>query len=184
MNATIDMLGKRLQALMGDVHFWSDFDRALESPEQLIAIGEHNTGQWEKIEAMGEERYERIQNILSNMLASIIQKEAVDQYGNTDMSSIRQVLFDCFNRPEDQVFEDRLRQTAKLALLNFNLTEEQSEMVLKGMFDKLPQVIMEGIEQLVTPMRLLPRAEAQSIVMALVDVMKEETRNADSQRHN
>ena len=183
MNATINLLGIRLKTLMDSYNFRYDFEKIVDSPEQLLAIGEHNLREYEKLEAAGEEYYERIENLFANKLASRLQEEAIARYGNTEDNSIRQVLCDWFNRPEDRVFEDRLRQTAKLALLNFNLTEEQSE-VLKGMFDKLPQVIMEGVEQLMTPMRLLPRAEAQSIVMALVDVMKEETRNADSQRHN
>ena len=51
---TIEALGHRLEVLLGDIHFRSDFDRALDSPEQLVAIGKHNSQQWERIEAAGE----------------------------------------------------------------------------------------------------------------------------------
>ena len=145
-----------------------------------MAIGEHNLREYEKIETLSEEHYERIQNIFANILASALQEEAIEKYSNTDGSSIRQVLYGWFNRPEDRTFEDRLRHTVKLALLGFNLTEEQSNAVM-GMYDRLPQLIIEAIEELIVPMRLLPRAEAQSVVMALVDIMKEEAKNADNQ---
>jgi hypothetical protein len=169
---TIEALSHRLELLLGDVRFRSDFDRAIESPEQLIAIGKHNIGQWEKIEAMGQEHCERIQNIISNMLASIIQEEAMGHYGNTDMSSIRQVLCGWFNRPEDREFEDRLREAGKRALVGLDLSEEYY-ILLEHICDKLPNMLMEYIGELVEPIHMLPRSEAQPIAMALVDMMKE-----------
>lgn len=184
MNAEINTLGKRLQALMGDVNFWSDYDQALDSPEQLLAIGKHNLREFEKIEAMGEERYERIQNILCNILASIIQKESMEQYGNTYRSSNRQVLCGWFNRPEDRAFWDRLREAAKQALIGLDLTVEQCTAVLVHIYDKLPDMLMEVIEELTAPVHLLPRSEAQPIAMVLADMMTKEVGYANSIRDN
>lgn len=110
---------------------------------------------------------------MCNVLASTLQEEAIAKRGNTDSGSIRWLLYNWFSQPEERAFWDRLRKTAKLALLCFNLTEEQSDAVMKGMFDKLPQVLIEAIEELIIPMRLLPRAEAQSIAIALSDMIKE-----------
>jgi len=183
MNAIIDELGRRFETLVGGVRFRTDFDQALDSPEQLLAIGLHNRREYEKIKAMDEEHQERIENLVANMLASALQEEAIARYGNTDGSSIRQVLYGWFNRPEDRLFEDRLRQTAKIALLGINLTEEQSDAIMKGMYDILPQLIIEVIEELIAPWRLLPCAETQSIAMALTDMMKE-AQSADVTRHN
>jgi hypothetical protein len=165
------------------VNFWSDFDKVIDSQEHLMAMGSHNIKEFAKIEAMDEECQERIRNIVSNILASVLQKEAIEKYSNTDCSSIRQVLYSWFSRPEDCTFWDRLRHTAKLTLLGLNLTEEQSDAVMKGMFDKLPQAIMEVIEELTSPLRLLPRAEARSIATALSDVMKGE-RYANGKQYN
>jgi len=173
MNATSVILGNRLQTLMGDIHFRYE-NHDFDSPENLMAIGEHNLREYGKIEAMGEEHKERIENLFANILASALQEEAIARYGNTEDSSIRQVLYGWFNRPEDREFDDKLRQTAKLALLGFNLTEEQCTAVLVDFYDKLPDMLIEFIEEITAPIYMLPRNEAQPIAMALADMMKEE----------
>ena len=82
MKATIDKLATRFQDLIGDVNFWSDFDKVIDSQEYLMAMGSHNIKEFAKIEAMDEECQERIRNIVSNILASVLQIEAMEQYGN------------------------------------------------------------------------------------------------------
>lgn len=183
MNTTINVLSNKLQALMGDVHFKSNFDQALDSPEQLLEIGEHNLREYEKIEAMDEELKERIQNLISNILAGALQKKAIEKYGNTGGGSIRKVLYDQHKQPEAQAYWNRLRQTTERGLRGFGLTEEQRDAVMKGMFDKLPQAIMEAIEEFISPFCFLPCSEAQSIATALTDMMKE-VENADTCRYN
>ena len=168
------MLGKKLQALMGDVHFRSDFDQALDSPEHFLAIGEHNIRQWERIEAMGEDHEERIRNILANILASRLQEEAIEKHGDTDSSSLRQVLHGWFDQSKDREFQEKLRQTTKKTLLGLDFTEEQCAAVLVHIYDKLPEMLMDGIEELVAPVHSLPRSEAQSMAMVLADMIKEE----------
>ena len=172
MKTKIEILGNRLKSLIGNLDFRSDFDKALDSPGHLLGLGEHNIRELKKLETMPEEKQERIQSLFAIIFADVLQEEAIAKYSNMDDSSIRQVLYSWFNRPEDRVFEDRLRQTAKLALLGLNLTEEQSDAIMKAMYDILPQVIIEAIEEIISPLRLFPRAEAHSIAMALADMMK------------
>jgi len=157
---------------MGSVHFRSDFDEALDSPEHLMAIGEHNLREYEKIEAMDEECYERIQNIISTILASVLQKEAMAKCGNTDSGSIRQVLHDWNNQRENKVYWDRFIQSAHQALAVFNLTEEQRQTMGK-MLDLLPAAMIEELDELTRPMHLIPYAEAQQIASVLADMLKE-----------
>jgi len=175
MNGTIDALGHRLQTLMDDVHFRSDFDKAPDSPEHLMVIGAHNIREYEKIETMGAEPFERIWSLISNILASVLQEEAIEKYGNTDGGSIRQVLHNWFEQPEDREYWERLRPAFKRGLLGFNLTNEQGDAVMNGIYDKFLQLIIEMIEELIVPMHLLPRAEAQPIAITLSDIMKEES---------
>jgi hypothetical protein len=172
MKAIIDVLGKRLEILLDGVNFRSDFDRALGSPEHLLEIGEHNLREYEKMETMSEERYERIQNLYANILASALQEEAIKHYGDADHDSIRQVLYGWFNRPEDRVFQDKLREAGRQALLGLGHTKELCTSVLVNIYDKLPDMLMYYIEELIEPMHMLPLSEAQPIAMALADMLK------------
>ncbi len=172
MNATINVIGKRLQDLMGSVHFRSDFDEALYSPEHLMAIGEHNLREYEKIEAMDEERQERIWNLISTILAGGLQKEVIDKYGNDDTIAVRKFLEDLFKQPENKVYWDRLIQCINQALAVINLTEEQRQTVSK-LLDLLPAAIIEGLVELTRPMHLIPYAEVQQIASVLADMLKE-----------
>jgi len=183
MKTAINTLVDRLEILMGDVNFRSDFDQALDSPERLFAIAEHNRREYEKIEAMDEQQQERINNILLNMLAQLLQKESMEQYGNTDDGSIRRTIHDWYSQPEDKTYMDRLIETAKRGIAGLDFTEEQLK-ILMEYYDALPIIMEEFLVWAVSHVRLLHRAEAQSISMALADIMKEEIRNADSQRDN
>ena len=174
MNETINAMGKRLQALMADVHFRSDFDKALDSPEQLIAIGEHNLREYKKIESMDGERQERLQNLVANLLARALQKEAIEKYKNTERSSIRQVLQDRCDEPETRAYFDRLKETFKRCLLSIPLTKEQCEEIIPYYCSDIHlQVIIEVIEELINPYCSLPFHEAQYFTRTLTDMMKE-----------
>ena len=183
MNATIDALGHRLEILMCDVHFRSDYDPAIDSPKHFLAIGEHNLREFEKVEAMDEECQERILNIISNMLASVLQKEAMEQYGNTNGESIKKVLYGWHNQPENQAYWGNILRCAEQSLADLNLTEEQSNGLSK-LFDMLPATIIETLEELTSPLRLFPRAEAHSIAIGLSDMMMKEVGDANSARDN
>lgn len=170
----MDVLEKRLQALMGDVHFWSDFDKALDTQEQLLEIGEHNIREYEKFEALDEERKERIWSLMSTILASGLQKEVVDKYGTDDAIAVRKFFEDLFRQPDNQAYWDQLRQTAEQGLLGSGLPEEQCRVVMKNLIDRLPELIRECLEELYFPSRFLPRSEAQPVATVLADMMKEE----------
>ena len=165
-------LSTRLETLMGNVNFRPEYDRVHDSPEQLLAVGKLNLREYEKIEGMDEERQERIWNLISTILATVLQEEAIDKYGNTDGSSIRLVLYGWFNQAKNREYCDRLMQTAKLALLNFGLTEEHLQYVIKCL-DKLPEVIIDVLAKETGHLRLLPRSNAHSIAIALADIVKE-----------
>ncbi|MFC1981126.1 hypothetical protein ACFLVN_02650 [Chloroflexota bacterium] len=174
----------RFEVLIGNVSFRSDYDKAVDSPEHLMAIGEHNLREYEKIESMDGERKERLQNLVVNLLARALQKEAMEKYGNTERSSIRQILQDRCDGPETQAYLDRLRQTFKRCLLSIPLTEDQCEDISAYHCSNMwPQVIIEAIEELVSPSCVLPFSETQSLTRTLTDMMKE-VENANNQQHS
>ncbi|MFC2032279.1 hypothetical protein ACFLUS_02775 [Chloroflexota bacterium] len=171
MKTAINTLVERIEITMGDMNFKLDYDQALDSPEQLLEIGEHNLREYEKVEAMDEDRKERIRSIMINILAQLLQKEAIEQYGNTDDDSIRRTLHDWCSQPENQTYVDRLIETAKRGIAGFDFTEEQMKFFTEY-FDALPVIMDDILVRLTSHLRLPPRAEAQSISMALADIMK------------
>jgi hypothetical protein len=170
----INTLGSRLQALTGGIDFEVD-DGAVDSPDQLVSMCAYNAQQLRKIELLDEEHQQRIRDLIPSILAVVLQEEAILNYGNTDDASVRGVLRSWYDRPEYQAFLEKLRQTTKVSLQNFNLTQEQNDAVMKDIFDQLPQSMMEVIEEMVAPVRLLPQVEAHSIGMTLADMMREAT---------
>ena len=165
-------LGQRLQVLIGDVNFQTYYDRVLDSPERLFAVGEHNLREYEKIEAMDEEHQERINNVMLNILAQVLQKEAMEQYANTDDHSIRRTLHDWYSKPENQKYADRLIETAKRSVAGFDFTEEQLK-IFTEYYDALPIIMEDILARAISHLSLLPRAEAPSIASTLADMMKE-----------
>ena len=91
------------------------------------------------------------------------------------MLPVRLLLHGGFSYPEDKAYWDKLRQTTERGLLGFGLTNKQCQAVMKHIYDKLPEAIMEYLEVLYSPSRFLPRLEAQPITTALADMIKEVT---------
>ncbi len=165
-------LVKRFQGLMGNVNFYSDYDRALSSPDHLLKIGKHNLKELTKIDAMDGEHRDRIESLLWNILGTVLQEEAIAKYGNTDDKSIRQVLNYWYNQPDNREYCERLIKSARQGVMNLNLTEGQLQDVNKCL-DKLPDVIMDILAKKTGHIRLLPRSHANSIAIALADMIKE-----------
>ncbi|MFC2059464.1 hypothetical protein ACFLTS_07535 [Chloroflexota bacterium] len=172
MEATLAALANRLDALMGNASFRSDFNVGLSSPEKLMAIGEHNITEYEKFVAMNDDGQERFDSLTSNILASVLQAEAIKSYGSADGLAIRQFLYDWHNEPETMAFWEKFIEVAKLNLSGLGPTKEQLR-IMNEFIDALPSLVIETIIELIQPTRLLPRAEAHSISVTLADMLKE-----------
>lgn len=170
MNATINSLGNRLQLLMGDVNFRWDYDRALDSPEHLLAIAEHNIQEFQKMEDMDKNRQDRIQATALDLLVSILQREALQKYGTHHGGSIGEILYDWHSEPEHRAYGDKLIHSAKQSLISLDLTEEQHRGV-SSYFDMLPLATVEILLDMIMAMIMergkcwLPqRADARCIL--------------------
>jgi len=170
----IDTLVTKLQSLIGDAEFRSDYDQALDSPEHLLEIGKHNLREHEKIEAMDEERQERARNIVLYIVAGVLQKEAMEKCGKADSASIRQTLCDWYGQPENRVYCDKLVQSAKSSLADCDFTEDQRKIV-NYCLDAVPLLMLETLMEETLHLRLLPCAEGPSISAILAEMMMERT---------
>ncbi len=172
MNTTVDAMLERLQALLGDLDFTWD-ERALDSPEIALKIGERYNREFERLEAMGEEKEERIFNLMFSFFALMLQTLAIRQYGNDGITAIRKVVAEIFDKPNVKAEISRQRNTIEKALLASTLTKDQVDLVMVGMIDEIPSSLVDGLSELYAPYRLLPLTEAQSITTTLSDMMKE-----------
>ena len=172
-----DALATRLESLCEGLSFRSDFDQAPDSLDHLMQITKHNLREFEKLDG---ERLERIQNLVSAIMASIVQREAIAKYGIS--SATPQILLDWLNEPETRAYWDRLTESAKQRAAGWNLEEAQRETVFE-FIDMLPKFTLGLFEELIHPLRLLPLAEAQRIVSVLADMLKE-TQHADTLGHS
>ena len=160
----------RFETLIGDVHFRTDFAKALDSPEHLMAIGEHNLREYEKIEAMDKNHQDRIQTTVFDLLVSVLEKEALQKYGNPSGGSIREILYGWYSEPEYRAYSDKLIYSAKQGLINLNLTEEQYRGLSKC-FDMLPvaiiEILLDMIKEMITEkgIRWFPQKEDERCIL-------------------
>jgi hypothetical protein len=171
MDAIVEKFSNRLEYLIGDINFTWD-DHAIDSSDRFMAICKHNARQYQKFETTGEERQERIWDLYSNILAVVIQKLAMEKYGNTDEESIRKVLYTVYKETGSHEYWDRIMGVVKQHFLGFGLTEKQYQPIQEYL-DTLPTAFIEVLADMIKPWRLLPAAETQSIALALTDLIEE-----------
>jgi hypothetical protein len=162
----------RLQILLEDAKFqWNE--ESAHSPKLFMAIGKHNLEQYKKIQALPFEKRERIQNLISNLLANPIQEAAISNYGVVDAESVNEVVSAWFNQPEDQSYVDSIRRTAAVCLQGLDFDEDQVQVILNNTIEAFPELLAEAIEKLVSNSYLLRRTQSSSIAGVLSDMMKE-----------
>jgi hypothetical protein len=86
---------------VGDLDFSCD-ERALDSPEIALEVRERCSREYERFEIMGEEKKERILNLMSEISAIMLQILAIRQYGNGGSAAIRQGLTDITNQADSK----------------------------------------------------------------------------------
>ena len=173
-------MGKKLLEIMGNVNFRVDDD--LNSPDQLLEMGAHNLAEYNKIEAMPEERQQRIENLVWLLLAEKIQVEALQKYGDSSDSSVRKFLENEFSKREIKLESEKCKQLAKEVIANEGLKDFQRDAMYR-LLDLMPHLIIEFILEGVGRFRLLPRTKAPQIISALIDMLKE-AECADTGRHS
>lgn len=172
MNMTIDKMVERIQSLLGDLDFSWD-DRALDSPEKALEVGERYNRELERLTSMGKEQEERIFNLMFSILAMMLQMLAIREYGNDGEEAIRNVVEDIYNKPNVKADIKKLSKTIEKALMDSTLTKEQVDLVMTRVINEIPHLLMDGLTEHYTPYRLLPLMESRSIASTLSDMMKE-----------
>jgi hypothetical protein len=80
----------RLKELMGEADFRPKSN--LETPEDFRRFAERTARGLDLIDSLGEDREERIQNLLGLLLAGTFQPIAQEKYGDAGDESVRKVV--------------------------------------------------------------------------------------------
>ena len=156
------------------------YSAAVDSPDQLLKYGEHVLARYE---ALGEERQERAQDLMSMILADVLQSRALASYGDASFDSIKLLLTEIVTRLGPDSRWRKYQRLAKQAYANLGLNDFLVE-ELNKQIDLLPAVFIEGIADLVNRFDILPRENAATFALALGDIFKEEANHVELNRDN
>lgn len=169
---------KKFLEVLGSVDF--RYGAPVDSPEQLMKYGEHVLAQYE---ALGEERQQRGEDLISVILADVLQPRTIARYHDAGYDSIRQVLVEEFARLEADTKWRKYIELAKQGIANLGLNDFQVELLNKY-FDLMPDIFVEFIAELASRFDLFPRENAATFAMVLRDMLKEEVDHVESKRYN
>jgi len=168
---------QRIMNLIDGTKFRGTPDWSSEYP--LMDLGNHNLAELDKL---SDERKERAANLISVIVADIVQPLALKKFGNTDGSAIRTVVRDELF-PQDKSKElDSLGQQVQKEALGIGLSEMQAERLRKSFVSHFPIWLEDCIAGLIDRWRLLPRSESSRMIGVLVEMFKEGN-HVDSIRH-
>jgi hypothetical protein len=173
----MDTKGKFLEVLNG-VDF--RYGAAVDSPEQLVKLGQHVLAQYE---ALGEERQQRAYDLICMILADVLQPRALARYRNASFNTIRRVLVEDVTRLGVDSKWLKYIELAKQGIANLGLNDFQVEQLNKW-FDLMPDIVVEFIARLASRFDFLPRENAAILSLVLRDMFQEEANHAESKRRN
>lgn len=169
---------KRFISLTEGTKFNSTPDWRSEHP--LMDLGKHNLAEFD---SLGEERRERIIDLVWAIMADIFQPLALKQYGHTGDSAMRGVLYNKMFPPDDYEELNSTGQQVRKEAIGIGLTEKQAEVLYQWYVSYFPAWFVAYIAEEINRWQFLPRVTARGITDTLVSMFVE-AENADSQRHS
>jgi hypothetical protein len=152
-----------------------------KSPDELLKIGKQNIAIFDRIAALGQDRIERMMNLISGELAEAFQPRAIKAYGDYSKRSIRQLLMTMVKANGEKGPEPYI-ELAKEGASREGLSREQLELVYR-MFDLLPRLVFDMIVELSSRFRLIKAENVPQIALTLNE-MFQEANNVNESRHN
>ena len=169
---------KRFLEVLDGIDF--RYGAAIDSPDQLVKLGEHVLAQYE---ALGEERQQRAYDLMCVILADVLQPRALARYHDASFNTIRRLLVEEFSRLGADSKWRKYIELAKQGIANLGLNDFQVEQLNK-LFDLMPDIVVEFIARLASRFDLLLRENAATLALVLRDMFQEEANHAESKRHN
>jgi hypothetical protein len=171
-------INKKFHEVMGGFDF--RYSEPVDSPEQLIKLGDHILAQYE---SLGEERRQRCHDLIGIFLADMLQQRALARYHEASFDSIQHILDEaCVQSGAYRIWRKDI-ELAKQAIADLGLNRFQVE-ELNNMFDRMPDIVVELLALHVSRFSLLPRENATAITSVLQDMLQEEAGHDKPERHN
>lgn len=162
---------KKYEQLLDGAHFvWPD---TFSSPQQFIDTGDHNSLEYEKVAAKGADHEQRILDFFFTKVVEELQPEALKRYGSIQESSLRKLMLDNFNNPDDLQSGTDIMQLAKEAVIDGGLYSQDEQDDIYKLLELLPEIVLEFLIDGLRPWYLIPRSDAPQISRVLSDMFQE-----------
>lgn len=152
------------------------------SVQEFKEIVQYNEKQYARIEAKGDQYQERILDLMSLILAEILQPVMIGRFGNTSGYSLHRILDESFYAPEMESEWKACNRTALQALSDNRLDANQMT-IISNVIDYLPDTMINLIVWVVGRLKLVPMQEVGNISRMMSKMMKEEGYD-DNTGHN
>jgi len=152
----------------------------VDSPEQLVKLGEHVLAQYE---ALGEERQHRAHDLMCMNLADVLQPLALARYRDASFNSIQRVVAEDFARAGADTIWGKYQRLSKQVIASLGLNDFQAEKLNK-LIDLMPDIFVEFIARMASRFEFLIRENAATLALVLRDMFQEEANHAESKRYN
>ena len=133
---------------------------------------QYNQEQYARIEAMGDQYWERILDLTCLILADKLQPLMISRFGDTSEYSLHRILNECFYTPEMKSEWGKCKQLALKTLSDDGLDAKQIELISYVM-DNLPETIIGLLVWIVGRLKVVPMQEVTSVSKILAQMMKE-----------
>ena len=175
---TVDSF-RRLVSLLKDTKFKSAPGRSSRYP--LMDVSNHNLAEWDKL---NPETQQRAIDLLSAIMADIVQPLALKQFGNTSDSAIKTVLLGKLI-PENELVDEinHAWQQVRHEALDNGLTEAEVDKLHQQSISRSHAWVVDYFTGLISQWQLLPRITARKTADTLA-TMFAEVDNADATRNN
>jgi hypothetical protein len=154
---------KRFLEILGNVDF--RYNAPVDTPEQLIRCGEYVTARYE---ALGEERQQRLYDLLCVVLSDVFQPRALARYHDAGFDSIRRALAE---EIQHKVAINKLRyvELLKGVIADSGLNDIQEERI-GSLLDLIIDFLVRFIARMASRFVLLPRKNAATLALVLNDM--------------
>ena len=142
------------------------------SVEKFKEVATHNSRQYTRIEAMGEEHQKRIEDLICLVLSGKLDPMAMDRFGDTSDASLRKLLSDFFYIPEMTPEWEKIRKLALAALDDEAFTNDQIQSIAK-LYDAVPEMMIDYLADSISRLKAVPMQEASSISKVLIHMIQE-----------
>ena len=141
--------------------------------DEILVAAEHDADQWARFQEDSPETYQRASDLAVQLLALAIQEEAQDEHSGTDGSAISKVLDQWFLGEQSLERFRRGRDIAGEGLRELGFTDDSTEDLLSGIYDRFPEALRGIVEELIEPLTIVSPVQAGTFISILAEMFRD-----------